>query len=161
MTPAAKEGLPAVVGELVRIADALHGSQQQCDEDGTMIAVSRQAVDEIVRTVRTLSALTAEAGKGEEYASRVLDRFVQIIIEEQPEGVEWTRDQRVHAMQRALSTATPAGEWVLVPKVPTPEMVLAYNIANALPPNHRNLSVAGYTAMLAASPRGASAGEGS
>jgi hypothetical protein len=56
--------LPPVVGELVAVAEALWGSQERCDEDGTMVAVSRQAVNEIVQSVRelaTLSALTAEA----------------------------------------------------------------------------------------------------
>lgn len=45
-----------------------------------------------------------------------------------------------------------AGDWVMVPRVATPEMIYTYNVTDAPPPNHRNLSKAGYTAMLAAAP---------
>lgn len=48
-------GVPALVGVLKQ-------SQQQCDEDGTMIAVSRQALDELIALVESRNGPEGEDG---------------------------------------------------------------------------------------------------
>ena len=46
----------------MHVANALEQSQQQCDEDGTMIAVSRQAVDEAIKLLRAIPAASLSTG---------------------------------------------------------------------------------------------------
>jgi hypothetical protein len=132
MTPAAKEGLPAVVGELVakwreqacevdRIAnESLPGTVKH--ETARIAArVNRKRADELEES---LSALTAEAGKGEESELRwvaggqIFGRPTAVDALEYAnanwvEGDEKdTRIPQMNNIRLALSTATPAGEWV-------------------------------------------------
>jgi hypothetical protein len=108
--------LPAAVGELVAAAEELRG------HIGFRIDDPRaKMLDRLHKACATLSALTAEAGKGEE-------ADIGRIIDEQPFTAKndarrvwqlFKDDVHVGDAIRAilaLSTATPAGEWVLVPK---------------------------------------------
>jgi hypothetical protein len=63
MTPAAKEGLPAVVGELVALAEKWerNASANRSTEFGKGTRAAYESCAEQLRA--TLSALTAEAGK--------------------------------------------------------------------------------------------------
>jgi hypothetical protein len=137
MTPAAKEGLPAVVGELVaemrKRADCLPGG---CDW-------AYVVEEDLRRWADRLSALTAEAGKGEgvvvddlmvERARKAYHSTIgaaQVFCPkcggtgrdrdnyndcEKCEGNRWiwpegAPDPMRAALEAALSTATPAGEW--------------------------------------------------
>jgi hypothetical protein len=152
MTPAAKEGLPAVVGELVAemraVAEAIHASSPEHK--------ARRMRDWADR----LSALTAEAGKGEEVA-KIVNKFgdperfaerelvITADIQKLPIGTK---------LYAALSTATPAGEWVLVPREPTQEMMQAAHPGEPMLLRDTSRLRKQWVAMLVASPRGASAG---
>jgi hypothetical protein len=160
MTPASKEGLPAVVGELV--AEMRDAALDCSDAD----AVHTQLRDWADR----LSALTAEAGKGEACAWIIENTTVgpgepaNIVdwhekdIDKLPVGTK---------LYAALSTATPAGEWVLVPKEPTDEMLRVWLTHQEAAGGRSGgdtypwmRALRRYQKMLAASPRGAGAGEG-
>jgi hypothetical protein len=103
MTPAAKEGLPAVVGELVaEMRDVRH---TDCEN---------YIYSQIQRWADRLSALTAEAGKGD--ADELVKELREAAEVEDATG-GW--DQTAIMLRKAadyieatpaLSTATPAGE---------------------------------------------------
>jgi hypothetical protein len=176
MTPAAKEGLPAVVGELVaEMRDVVASGEPM-------------KFRYITEWADRLSALTAEAGEGEvtdamvEAAARVVagsdeewDDYSQIVRD----GLmEIQREALTTAL--ALSTATPAGEWregvnAAIAWVEKRRHDFESENGRACPDTgateFRNGACEEYAselgeieeglrAMLAASPRGASAGEG-
>jgi len=163
MTPSAKEGLPAVVGELVALVERYSG-------DGELQSFeSRERFRKEARA--TLSALTAEAGKGEEderaafetwateNGHRTLrDRINPDRYADNVTVIAWIAWQGAldYADTLALSTATPAGEWVCVPRKITEAMCDAcHNVPSGFagsPPHPQSI----WDAMLAASPRGAS-----
>jgi hypothetical protein len=123
MTPAAKEGLPAVVGELV--AEMRELARKMDEGDISFGGTS----DELLEIADRLSALTAEAGKGEEYVDpadvflsqgtddvpclqipgRVLARFIP---------GSWNLAYDLFSGNTPLSTATPAGEWREIESAP-------------------------------------------
>jgi hypothetical protein len=120
MTPAAKEGPPAVVGELVAAIDrAQRVSRPLLSPDGgTSFEATVNFVNAFDAIRKSLSALTAEAGKGEVtededgmpvgYADWYNTKFFG-------QQVDTRRDHYCEEAWRsaiALSTATPAGEWV-------------------------------------------------
>jgi hypothetical protein len=102
MTPAAKEGLPAVVGELVAIAKEMRGESQ-----GGAFFVPGVTVD---RWADRLSALTAEAGKGE------VPELPEPIVAYTYDSVRtirdnyYTADQMREYARLALSTGAGKGE---------------------------------------------------
>jgi hypothetical protein len=147
MTPAAKEGLPAVVGELVakamRQAFALGQTywqqadsdsfSQQRKSDATQAKFNALIPETVASIEATLSALTAEAGKGEfqdwfdswaktrdlnlhriedgrllaPTSSVAEDAFLSGCMIASIHYMELCRQEQ----NLALSTATPAGEW--------------------------------------------------
>lgn len=183
MTPSAKEGLPAVVGELVAAIDrAQRVSRPLLSPDGgTSFEATVNFVNAFDAIRKTLSALTAEAGKGEVWFTRdvwnaMQTAHVAIIGDaylEKGKPNEADRERAFQAVKAelranlALSTAAPAGEWV------TDEVaadVLTRYLANSPSGDHwpperaRDLRIASMRDAirnaLAASPRGASSGEG-
>jgi hypothetical protein len=145
------------------------------------MAAVHECADELEST---LSALTAEAGKGEVtdamvdsvradiMQSAAADGHTHVVIKD-----EWVRD----ALEAALSTATPAGEWVPIESAPKDQrIVMAYFgddkkldgfacighffqwecMPGPLPTGWPWRTLPTHWTPLAASPRGASAGEG-
>jgi hypothetical protein len=133
MTPAAKEGLPAVVGELVaEMRDVRH---TDCEN---------YIYSQIQRWADRLSALTAEAGKGEVVEGySLIDNYELARLRERDNvetmalirGDVWYWQGDGHDMPEsltcpvimsaetlrqllALSTATPAGEWREIESAP-------------------------------------------
>ena len=132
--------LPAVVGELVAIADSLSNATRMYNEGRTtMTSVAQDAVS-ASRSIRAvadrLSALTAEAGKG---AVATLVAAANSVLAENPhDDTMWSLEAAVSPFNArkpdecangcppqqvcdycqiarlALSTATPAGEWETV-----------------------------------------------
>jgi hypothetical protein len=149
---------PAIVGELVAEMRARAEDDRKHGEPDQLLEM----------WIETLSALTAEAGKGEE-------ADICRIIDEQPFTAKndarrvwqlFKDDVHVGDAIRAilaLSTATPAGEWVLVPKSAFKEALDSIKVPK-MSPLKQELFKAGTHAVIrafneviaAASPRGAS-----
>jgi hypothetical protein len=145
--------VPAVVGELVakwrEDAARLRADRDEPEATSLVRCTLTNCADQLAQS---LSALTAEAGKGEPELPEPASAMALAAWGPKPDY--FTADQMREYARLALSTATPAGEWVLVPRDPTDEMMDAWNSTG---PAWEDA----YRAMLAASPRGASAGEGS
>jgi hypothetical protein len=154
--------MPAVVGELVAKIVADMRTTAEYERNVADDCTTEYVADQLDAFADRLSALTAEAGKGEACAWIIENTTVgpgepaNIVdwhekdIDKLPVGTKLTA---------ALSTATPAGEWVLVPREPTEAMLnAAHNAWSALDEDEFPAEKI-YRAMLAASPRGASAGE--
>jgi hypothetical protein len=191
MTPAAKEGLPAVVGELVAKWDAeADRYAERLGSAATMPSEVAHAMGSVYRAcakqLQALSALTAEAGKGEvtdamveAAAEAVWNATSHKLLAQAGYPTDWPsinpsnrrsalREARI-ALTAALSTATPAGER---DRIEAAAIHLYGHHAGNHPTIHCNrfpswdeLTQAQRIewrkkAMLAASPRGANAGEG-
>jgi hypothetical protein len=174
MTPAAKEGLPAVVGELVakwRRTAKIDALQVERIDPAILVNRMRACADELEATLlaeprmepqdiesKCFLAFSEEDGYGynaRHKFSTFRDGFYAAV--------------RVFRVSNniALSTATPAGEWVLVPRNPSNNMQIAglaaLDSSDATPESIGSLIGykavrEAYRAMLAASPRGAGAG---
>jgi hypothetical protein len=112
MTPAAKEGLPAVVGELVARLEcvALRVDPNNNKPIASNLLTFRELTDEIRAIATTLSALTAEAGKGE------VPELPEPIVAYTYDSVRtirdnyYTADQMREYARLALSTGAGKGE---------------------------------------------------
>jgi hypothetical protein len=177
--------MPAVVGELVASVSRLatkwrdqgdatakvYGKLHDDDPLRHLLKTQCDILDCCAREVeQSLSALTAEAGKVDAISHDTaaimldsLDDYARMNCGVDAKGPRETLEKYISQQRLALSTATPAGEWVLVPREPTPKMIDAtwnedLDAIKHESHNTRNRRI--YAAMLAASPRGASAGEG-
>lgn len=82
----ALRGVSDKLDEIAPAVEALARHQEQCDEDGVMVQVSRQAVDEVVNTINQiaidLAAHPANSGQQPPARSVSMDDLVKTISDE-------------------------------------------------------------------------------
>jgi hypothetical protein len=162
MTPAAKEGLVAAIDRAQRVSRPLLSP-----DGGTSFEATVNFVNAFDAIRKSLSALTAEAGKGLRDFREELDAngkptgylsFKALPPDDvfSPWNACCYRETCREYARLALSTATPAGEWIYVPRKITEAMCDAcHDVPSGIagsPPHPQWI----WDAMLAASPRGAS-----
>jgi hypothetical protein len=182
MTPAAKEGLAAVVGLVAKWREEAQALRDHPSYYAELRA--RGIIEEKEKHANelesTLSALTAEAGKVElprpfAYSQfshtddpDVIDHHMYVLppCHEVPDGAMplFTDTQMRLAIRLALSTATPAGEWPdievmrnVFDSLPTTTAKVAYSAVKTYIDiaHHMAGKPSPFDALLAASPRGA------